>query len=342
MKALLLLLLVGAAQWFIKPADPARITAPSAHSAAMALVVSSVRPLLERWMWFRFEGHVNGGALPAAVRDLQALAALGSSDARPLLHLARFLAFDLAPREGSAPERIRRVFEAEAILADALRRFPSDPEIHLRHGQILSLSWSAVPELHTIYRNRRGLTPAAGAALAYRKGLDLAPGSAVLAVLAGDAARLAAIERLLTGGADGWQACVEARAVVLRAGEQVGPLQLLLAEAWSRAGEAMQRKSVVDAALALGSLPLGELPLEEQGFLRAVVPLLATGLQPADAAAARACLPAAMALHTIHQATPALSAGKPAPAALRQLALRISQLAPDLKGSLPRELIEER
>ncbi len=338
----MLLVLVAAGQWFIKPADPARVPAPGAHSAAMALFMSSVRPLVERWLWFRFEGHVNGGALPAAIQDLQSLAALGSSDVRPLLHLARFLAWDLAPRAGSAPERIQRVFEAEAILEDAARRFPADPEVHLRHGQILTLPWSMIPALHRIYCNRRGLTPASGAARAFRKGLELAPGSPVLAVLAGDATRIAGIERVLMGDAAGWQECVIARELVLRAGSAVGPLQSLLAEAWARGGEAMQRSSVAEAAVVFGALPLGELPPEEQGFVRALVPALAAGMVPADAAAARLCLPAAMALHTILQATPALTTGGPAPAALRQLALRISQLAPDLKGSLPRELIEER
>lgn|GEM_PF-5603507 len=342
MRALGLLVVLVLAQWMVKPVDPTRTAAPAIHSTGVALLVSSVRPLFERWMWFRFESHVNAGALPAALQDLRVLSALESTDVRPMLHLARFLAFDLAPREGTAPERIRRVFEAEAILADAARRFPSNPEVHLRHGQILSMPWAVVPELHTVYTNRRGKTPAAAAAEAFAAGLERAPGSSVLAVLAGDALRLACIERLLGGERDGWAGLERARVLIASVGDQAGPAQQWLSAAWSEAGRAMCNGDQAAAAMALARLPLGELPLEEQRLVRAGTTEILAACRPNDAEGARRCLPAALAVHRIHSAVAASAVGDQGSDVLRQLAVKIVRLAPELLSSVPRELLEER
>ncbi|MSR73913.1 MAG: hypothetical protein EXS14_00350 [Planctomycetes bacterium] len=343
MKALLLLVVAFLLQAWLRPDTQEGVAvARSTRTTASSLVFSGARPLLARWLWFDFEASLGKGALPQALDDLRLLLLVGSEDPRAALHLARFLAFDVAPREGVAPERMQRVFEAESIIARARTQFPLDPHLPLLHAQILSMPWTAEPQLHAVWSRRHGCTPARQAAREFAEVLRLAPGSPHSALLAGDAARVAGIESVLTGASGGWDEILASAAMIKRGHSAAGETLLQLTSAWQGAARAMQEGDAAAAAVALASAVQCELPGEEAGFIRAMVPEFCEKLTPQDAASAARALSAVEALHSIINHTAAVGMDQRAPAALQRLVQHIVAADRDMRERLPKPLRPEK
>ena len=345
MKALCVLIGAFLLQAWLRPeAVPANAAPRALRSTAANLVFSGARPLLARWLWFDFEASIGRGALPRALDDLRLLLVLGSEDPRVPLHLARFLAFDLAPREGAAPERMQRVFEAEEILQRGRQQFPGDPHFALLHAQILSMPWALDERLHGVWRKRHGGTPQQGAAKEYAEVARLAPGSPHAALLAGDAARWAAIERLLSGEAQAWADIALAAQEIERGRVAAGEILLRLTAAWKQAADAMLANDPNAAALRLSKVfaPAEDLPAEEVGLVQAVVPLLCDAIPTQNALTAARALSAVEALHSICLRSAASSKDNHALVALKGLVQRIVAADPSLRLMLPAVLRAEK
>ncbi|MAG58180.1 MAG: hypothetical protein CMJ83_17985 [Planctomycetes bacterium] len=259
MRPFLLLLILGTAQFFLRPEPESESQASLAirfPGVVHSVVLGGFRPMVVQYLWWDLEAADEEGRHADILRNLTLLQQVEPDNARATLYLAYFLAYTLKERESAQTGRLRRIEQAIDLLQQAETRLPREVSLPLLRGQLLANDqvWSE-PRLYVGWTKRRGETPYAGAVAALRRAAELATGARHVHRLLADALRMRALELLLKSGDAPGAASLLAEAVGHL--DQAGATDTTarrLAIAWSGVVLALRDRDPVRAAAALGPL----------------------------------------------------------------------------------------
>lgn len=355
------LLLAAAGLFFVQNGLRTEAAPPpggrAALSGAAATILGPLQPLAIQRLWFKLEDDFHRQHYAEVRRGLQILRTLDPVDPLAAAYLARFLVWDVAPREAAQTSRLAILEEALSILeetaAERKRRGQErDLSLDLLAATILSRSEIWTGAMVRSFRTRWKATP-------FETARDLLRNPAVLHG-AGDRARyllafatrgLAAERWFSDGDRESAVALLGEARAVLPAEEAGGPLDRLLGGLEALAG-ALEGGDPAAAATALGSLADAlsgaSFGSEDLAFAQA---LLGEAIDLAGKASSRedaeSSLSILTAVHSIQRILESILVGEP-DRRLRWIDHRprlrsaigwVLEKAPQLRDRVPRELL---
>lgn len=361
MRALVLALLLGVAQWALRPPPPATAARPVAErfsGAVHTAFLGGFRPILVQYLWWDVEAAHNEGRHHDVLSNLALLQRADPTNAKAILYMARFRAFTLSDSEPTPTRRLQRIIEAVDLLERTEERLSENVTFPLLRAMILTADWgSSDPRLYRAWTTRRGKTPYAEALSAMERAADLAPDARVVRRLLAETMRYRATEIALANRRLGDAHRLFQRAVATDAGTP-GAAETLgarLIVAWERILDGLARADAAVAAQGLDRLrraisardpPGPDTDAREEMLAIAIlVPCLELGHGVVSRAPAEDVLSLIVAVHNIQAvleerlAARGGSGSKPKISKdLRNLSTRLLERAPQLRDRIPPSL----
>ncbi|NRA96828.1 MAG: hypothetical protein HRU14_11545, partial [Planctomycetes bacterium] len=213
MRALVLAVLLGVAQWGLRPSAPATSARPVAErfsGAVHSAFLGGFRPILVQYLWWDVEAAWDEGRHHDVLENLALLERIDATNAKAILYMARFRAYTLAQAESMPSRKLGQIQTAVRLLEDAQVRLKDEVTLPLLRAMILTARWDTSDDsgeqddlryrrLYENWTKRRGRTPYAEALDAMEDAAVIAPNARVVRRLLSEALRYRAMELALVG-----------------------------------------------------------------------------------------------------------------------------------------------
>lgn len=258
MRALLFLVVLGVAQWWVRPEPPrndARPVSERFSGAVHTAFLGGFRPILVQYLWYDVDrAYVEGRELDV-LGNLALLQRIDPTNTKAVLYMAPFLAHTLGGREQRPTARLKRIEDAIELLERTERRVPDDVMLPFVRAQLISSDWgTSDARLYQAWTERRGKTPSAEALEAAERAYALAPHRATVARVYAEKLRVRAIEIALADKDFAGAHALLVRALAADAGfddDPAPPVGVLLVRSWE---EALRGLSLGDPSITAGGV----------------------------------------------------------------------------------------